>query len=128
MKKLKVLIIPTNNKNSYIEELVSGLKKKGIDAIRKDVKNFFIVFLILKERPDFLHIHWIHPFISSRILVLSIIYAVLFIAQIMIFKLQTQLTTSNNSSFPLFRNPVPIHQGRFSCNKKRTLKKLLQLF
>lgn len=85
-RKLKLTFQPYWHENPYQKFLVENLMDLGVQMVEMNIS---INSLLQGEKPDILHLHWLHPYIASRNLNLtfSAIKSVRFLFTLMLLRI-----------------------------------------
>lgn len=93
MRQIRTLFIPYTGRNPYQDLLIKALQQTGVSVKKaKPVRLSFLSFTLIQtlwseKNLDLVHLHWHHPFLSTRTKLQSIIKSIVFVSQIVILKL-----------------------------------------
>lgn len=88
-KAVRVAIFPYSktSENPYLDQLSSELEKLNVTVEALSYRQFFLSFFLGKDRPEILHLQWLHAFLGRTSLLKSVTSASLFLSQLLVLKL-----------------------------------------
>ncbi|MGF2036716.1 MAG: glycosyltransferase family 4 protein [Nostoc sp. CmiVER01] len=102
MEKIKSIFLPKTfvDGNPYITQLSDNLEKVGIELVLPGISSsttFFLPLVILREKADFIHLHWLDPFFAyqNQFNILKLLVVVLQLVLLKLFGIKIIWTVHN---------------------------------
>jgi beta-1,4-mannosyltransferase len=120
--RLKVFFLPWFEKNSYQQNLADALGRSGVEVVRCGQSRLFPVLRSLRRhgRPDVVHLHWLSPFVVSRLRAWGVVASGLFLAELLLLqRLGVRIVWTVHNLFE--------HQKRDTAHERRVYRRVAAL-
>jgi glycosyltransferase involved in cell wall biosynthesis len=87
MEKIKSIFVPRAlDENPYQTQLIANLEQLGTQVQRSSLSSFFLPTIILRWKPNIVHLHWLNPLFLGQNKFKTLIKTFIFIFQVFFLK------------------------------------------